>query len=155
MSRERSTAAAHALVFGASGLAGWAIVDQILKNYPKQGTFSKVTALVNRPLSIADSFWPDSSSPGCPELDLVCNINLAEGSVESFTELLKENVLDIGSVTHAFYFVYKQEMEPKVEVQVNCQMMERAVGALQDLCPELEFVVFPSGSKVCFSLFFD
>lgn len=94
---------AYAIVFGASGLAGWAIVDQILKNYPKEGTFSKVTALVNRPLEISETFWPDSS-PTRPDLNLVSGINLAHGSIESFTALLKERVSDISTVTHAFYF---------------------------------------------------
>lgn len=94
---------AHALVFGASGLAGWAVVDQLLENYPAEGTFSKVTALVNRPLSVAESYWP-SPSPSRPKLELVCNVNLAEGRVEEFTALLKEKVEDIGNVTHAFYF---------------------------------------------------
>jgi hypothetical protein len=30
---------ALAPVFGASGLAGWAAVDQFLENYPANGTF--------------------------------------------------------------------------------------------------------------------
>jgi len=47
----------HALVFGASGVAGWSVVDQILSNYPREGTFSKVTALVNRPLNFEESYW--------------------------------------------------------------------------------------------------
>ena len=94
---------AHALVFGASGLAGWGVVDQLLENYPTKGTFSKVTALVNRPLSIADSCWP-IASPSRPELDLVSNVNLTEGTVGEFTASLKRKVQDIGNVTHAFYF---------------------------------------------------
>lgn len=97
----------HALVFGASGLCGWAVVDQLLSNYPSRGTFSKVTALINRPFSVADSYWPDASpspSQSRPELDLVSNMDLTQGSVEDFTEMLKGKVEDIGGVTHAFYF---------------------------------------------------
>ena len=41
----------HALVFGASGISGWAIVNQILSDYPAKGVFSAVTALTNRPLT--------------------------------------------------------------------------------------------------------
>lgn len=94
---------AHALVFGASGLAGWGVVDQLLSNYPAEGTFAKVTALVNRPLTVAESYWP-SPSPSRPKLNLVSNLNLAEGTVEEFTALLKGKVEDIADVTHAFYF---------------------------------------------------
>lgn len=96
----------HALVFGASGLAGWAVVDQLLENYPAEGTFAKVTALANRSLSVADSYWP-SLSPLRPQLDLVSGVNLAEGTVEEFTASLKEKVDHDG--THAFYFGEFQE----------------------------------------------
>lgn len=44
--------------------------------------------------------------------------------------------------------VYKSEDNPEKEVRVNCKMLECAVGALNELCPKLEFLVFPSGTKV-------
>lgn len=103
MARSASATGAHALVFGASGLAGWGVVDQLLSNYPAPGAFSHVTALVNRPFSVADSCWPDPS-PSRPKLQLVSHVNLLKGSVEDFTAFLKCEVEDIGSVTHAFYF---------------------------------------------------
>ena len=104
MTQSRSTTTgAHALVFGASGLAGWGVVDQLLSNYPTQGTFSQVTALVNRPFSVADSYWP-SPSPTRPKLQLVPHVDLLKGSVEDFSAFLKREVENIESVTHAFYF---------------------------------------------------
>ena len=103
MAQSESGTGAHALVFGASGLAGWGVVDQLLSNYPTQGAFSQVTALVNRPFDVADSYWP-SPSPSRPKLQLVPHVDLLKGSVEDFTALLKRQVEDIGSVTHAFYF---------------------------------------------------
>ncbi|KAL8782221.1 MAG: hypothetical protein Q9213_005587 [Squamulea squamosa] len=136
----------HALVFGASGLIGWGIVDQLLSNYPAQGTFAKVTALVNRPLDVQHSFWP-LESPERPELHLVSGINLAEGTVESVTNLLRTNVEAIEEVTHVFYFVYKYEEKPEEEVRVVCGMLEHTVAALNRLAPKLEFLVFPSGTK--------
>ncbi|ORY60048.1 uncharacterized protein BCR38DRAFT_398122 [Pseudomassariella vexata] len=48
----------HALVFGASGILGWAVFDQILNNHFKKGIFSKATALSNRPLSKKNVVWP-------------------------------------------------------------------------------------------------
>lgn len=93
-----STKSAHALVFGASGLAGWGVVDQLLSNYPFEGTFSKVTALANRPLNVEDSYWP---SPSLPKLNLVSGINLTS---EGFAHEFASKVEDLGSVTHVFYF---------------------------------------------------
>lgn len=103
MPQSAPATSAHALVFGASGLAGWGVVDQLLSDYPAQGTFSRVTALVNRPFSLVDSYWP-GSSPSRPELLLVPHVNLLRGSIEDLTAFLKRQVGDIGNVTHAFYF---------------------------------------------------
>ncbi|KAJ9661101.1 hypothetical protein H2201_006651 [Coniosporium apollinis] len=82
-----------------------------------------------------------------PKLNLVSNLNLAEGTVEEFTALLKGKVEDIADVTHAFYFAYRPEQDAEVEVAVNRGMLERAIGALNHLSPKLRFVVFPSGTK--------
>lgn len=94
---------AHALVVGASGVAGWAVVDQILEHYPNHGTFSTVTALVNRPLAVADSGWPELSHSR-PRLDLVSGIDLTTGTADEFSSVLKEKVKNISRVTHVFYF---------------------------------------------------
>lgn len=145
MEASKSTGS-HAIVFGASGLAGWGVVDQLLENYPSKGTFSKVTAVVNRPLSVADSFWPISSPPERPKLELV-SVNLAEGSIEQFTELLKGKLEDVENITHAFYFALKPDDNSDMEVTINLGMIERAIGALDRLSPKLSFVVVPSGTK--------
>lgn len=44
--------------------------------------------------------------------------------------------------------VLKPENDLEDEVRVNRKMLECAVGALNNLCPQLEFLVFPSGTKV-------
>ncbi|KAI4202162.1 MAG: hypothetical protein LQ346_002014 [Caloplaca aetnensis] len=136
----------HALVFGASGLVGWGVVDQLLSNYPTQGTFSTVSALVNRPFNVEDSCWPERS-PARPDLQLVSGVNLAGATVEDLEKLLKAEVKGIERVTHVFYFVLKSENDPGEEVRVNRDMLECAVGALNSLCPQLDFLVFPSGTK--------
>lgn len=102
-SNSNSNSGAHALVFGASGLAGWGVVDQLLGGYPADGTFSKVTALVNRPFTVADSYWP-TPSPSRLTLDLVTGINLTEGTIEEFTAFLEKKVEDIANITHVYYF---------------------------------------------------
>ncbi|KAK0647305.1 Short chain dehydrogenase sirS [Lasiodiplodia hormozganensis] len=136
----------HALVFGASGLAGWAVVDELLSNYPAHGTFRKVTALVNRPLKLEDSWWP-APSPDRPELELIAGVNLLNGSVEEFTAFLKDKVKGVDTVTHVFYFAYKQEDDWSVETRVNTGMFERVVGAVDTLARGLKFFVFPSGTR--------
>lgn len=93
----------HALVFGASGLVGWGVVDQLLSNYPAQGTFIKITALVNRPFQIQNSFWPEES-PARPKLQLVSGVNLVEATVGSLVGLLSTEVQGIEDVTNVFYF---------------------------------------------------
>jgi len=59
--------------------------------------------MVNRALSVADSYWP-SLSPSRPKPDLVSGVHLAEGTVEEFTASLKGEVDDVADVTYAFYF---------------------------------------------------
>lgn len=93
----------QALVFGASGLVGWGVVDQLLANYPAQGTFSTVSALVNRPFKVEDSFWAERS-PERPDLQLVSGVNLAGATVEGVEKLLEAEVKGIENVTHVFYF---------------------------------------------------
>lgn len=93
----------HALVFGASGLTGWGVVDQLLKGYPEKGTFNRVSALINRPLELAHTGWT-IDSPGGPKIQLVPHVNLLEGSVDDFANELNSKVESLQTVTHAFYF---------------------------------------------------
>lgn len=57
------------------------------------------------------------------------------------------------TVTEPSPIVYMPGNDPKEEMQINRKMLECAVGALNQLCPELEFLVFPSGTKVGLPLF--
>ncbi|KAK7701782.1 hypothetical protein SLS57_011622 [Botryosphaeria dothidea] len=138
----------HALVLGASGLAGWAVVNELLSNYPTPGTFRKVTAVVNRPLNIEDYFWPAQSADR-PDLELVSGVNLLNGSTEEFTSFLKDKLKDIQTVTHVYYFAYKQEDDWTVETKVNTGMFDRVVRAIDSLAPGLKFFPFPSGTRGC------
>ncbi|KAI3608929.1 sirq protein [Moniliophthora roreri] len=138
-------AAKHAIVFGASGLAGWGVVDQLLRGYPSRGIFTRVTALVNRPLSLSDSGWMLELDG--PEIQVIPNINLLTGSVEEFGEDLKKRVPGLEIVTHMFYFAYKQVDDPLVENKTNCGMFDRALSAMEQYSPGLEFVAFPGGTR--------
>jgi nucleoside-diphosphate-sugar epimerase len=95
----------HALVFGASGLIGWSVVDQLLSQYPGPGHFKKVTAAIKRPANVKDFNWPHPTGEGQQlKLQLVCGINLLQGSVKDLADTLESSVSDIGTVTHVYYF---------------------------------------------------
>jgi len=87
-----------ALIFGASGVTGWAFVNEILNDYPKKGVWGKVQALTNRPLKQEDSFWPEDK-----RLNIVSGIDLLRGSQEDL-ELALSRIGGIEDVTHVYYF---------------------------------------------------
>jgi hypothetical protein len=99
MSKEQN----HAIIFGASGLVGWSVLDQLLSNYPKPGSFSGVTAVINRPVAEPDWGLPSASSHR-PGLQIVSGIDLLNGTADDLGRQLKERVPDVESVTHIFYF---------------------------------------------------
>ena len=92
----------HAIIYGASGLIGWALVDQLLQSYLHADSFEKVTAVTNRPLDASKSYWPDSD-PTRPELQLVSGVDLRRGDGAALAESLKQNVREIQNVTHVYY----------------------------------------------------
>lgn len=64
-----------ALVFGASGITGWAILRETLK-YPTTSTFHKVIGLTNRPLDRSKSFLPEDSRLAIfPGVDLTAAVD--------------------------------------------------------------------------------
>ena len=89
----------HALIYGASGISGWAIVNAILNGYPSKDTFSKVSALVNRPLTREMALWPND-----PRLQIVSGIDLLKGSQEDLNRTIKEKVPDVDSVTQVYFY---------------------------------------------------
>jgi hypothetical protein len=90
----------HALVFGASGITGWAITNQILKGYPEAGTFKKVTALTNRPLKQEATLWPTSD-----KLQLVSGLDLMnKNGQKALEDEMKRKIKDVDTVTHVFFF---------------------------------------------------
>jgi nucleoside-diphosphate-sugar epimerase len=92
----------HAIVYGASGLIGWAIVNQLLDSYPNAGAFSKVTAVTNRPLNLSETYWPIPNSKR-PDLELVSGIDIGQEDETAVADTLKLTVRDIDTVTHVFY----------------------------------------------------
>lgn len=92
----------HAIVYGASGLIGWAVVNQLLNSYPHAGAFSKVTAVTNRPLNLSETFWPELN-PQRPGLELVSGIDIGNEDETAVAKALKSTVTHIETITHVFY----------------------------------------------------
>jgi hypothetical protein len=87
----------RAIVFGASGVTGWSLVNEILNDYPERGAWDSVIAMTNRPLKQEDSYWPAD-----PRLQIVSGVDLL-GSLDQIEEALKKNVKDVEKITHAYY----------------------------------------------------
>lgn len=96
---QRARMGNHALVFGGTGIQGWAVVNQILNGYPFEDAFDKVTALTNRPVT-EKMLWPESK-----KLQTVSGINLltARGQ-QGLEKEMKEKIPSAESVTHMFFF---------------------------------------------------
>jgi hypothetical protein len=92
----------HAIILGASGVIGWCLVDQLLSSYTRTGSFSKVTAVTNRPLKLSEPHWPENTSTR-PDLQLVSGIDLLHGNGADLAKSLFQRLKDVGSVTHIFY----------------------------------------------------
>ena len=89
----------HALVFGATGIQGWAIINEILKGYPSADAFEKVTALTNRPLT-ENILWPKSD-----KLQIISGINLlTDEGQDGLEQIMREKIPGVETVTHVFFF---------------------------------------------------
>ncbi|KAM0298070.1 hypothetical protein ACHAPM_008766 [Fusarium culmorum] len=139
-----STPQNHAVVFGATGLIGWAAVNQLLSSYPAPNTFASVTAVSNRSLDAQRTFWPKESSER-PKVQLVSGVDLKSGELK---EQLKDNVAGIEKTTHVFYFVFAPHDEDhQEECKINCDMMRNVASALNALSPNLKSFVYSGGTR--------
>lgn len=86
-----------ALVFGASGISGWAITNNLF-NYPTPTTFSRIIGLTNRPLDSKASALPTDDA----RLELYSGVNLRD-DLETVKAKLSETVPRLDEVTHVYY----------------------------------------------------
>ncbi|KAJ5113915.1 hypothetical protein N7456_002449 [Penicillium angulare] len=135
----------HAIVYGASGIIGWALVDQLLSSYPHATSFSKVTAVTNRPLNLSESHWPEPVDQR--ELQLVSGIDLRQGDGPTLAHSLAQKVRNIGEVTHIFYLVFTAIEDDIEEVALNSRMFQNVIDAHNLISPNLKFVAFPGGTR--------
>lgn len=65
-------------------------------------TFSKVTAVTNRPLTLSETFWSQATSQ-LPDLELVAGNDIGQEDEIVVTSALESTVKDIEKITHVFY----------------------------------------------------
>ena len=138
----------HALVLGASGIIGWACVNALLSGYPTEDAFRKVTALTNRPLDLGANLWPISS-----KIQLISGIDILEGDQRQLEKTLQERA-GIATVTHVYFCAYIQDSDPSKETQINGDLLQRTVMAIEKIAPNLEFILLPIGTKVVLISFY-
>lgn len=90
----------HAIVFGCSGINGWALVNQLLSGYPSNGAFEKVTAVANRKFMLKDAQWPHVYGN---RLQLVSGVDLLVEDDDSLQKVLSEKLSSIETVSHVYY----------------------------------------------------
>ncbi|PYI31177.1 hypothetical protein BP00DRAFT_475592 [Aspergillus indologenus CBS 114.80] len=132
----------HAIVFGCSGINGWALVNQLLSDYPAPGTFSRVTAVANRAFSPADAQWPSDD-----RLQIVSGVDLLAGDDQALAATLREKIPAVETISHVYYAAYRASDNAAEECRLNKEMLRAAVQALETLSPKLSFVTLITGTK--------
>jgi hypothetical protein len=94
-STKESKTGLQALVFGASGITGWAITNSAL-TYPTSSTFSRVVGLTSRPLSLETSGFPTDS-----RLQLYSDLDLSQDA-ETITKYLRK-IEKVERITHVYF----------------------------------------------------
>jgi hypothetical protein len=85
-----------ALVFGASGISGWAVTKNLL-SYPTATTLDRVIGLMHRPRTIAETGLPQD-----PRLELYSGVDL-RANFETVKKQMQERIPDLNQVTHVYY----------------------------------------------------
>ncbi|KAF2008563.1 hypothetical protein BU24DRAFT_474988, partial [Aaosphaeria arxii CBS 175.79] len=130
----------HALVFGASGISGWSLLNQ-LKDYPSPTTFSRITGLSNRPLTLEQAQLHTDS-----RYNLVNGIDLTK-PVQEVARLLKEKIEDAEGITHVFYAAYIQTGDFESLKKINCDLLKVAVEAVEQVSSKLKTIILQTGGK--------
>ncbi|KAL4780060.1 hypothetical protein BJX76DRAFT_339163 [Aspergillus varians] len=133
-----------ALVFGASGISGWAVTKNLL-SYPSSTTFSRIIALTHRPRTVEDSGLPSD-----PRLELYSGIDL-RGTLQDVKHQMQSRIPDLEQVTHVYYLAYTNATAYTENVMairdINVGMTSNAVHAVDQLCGHMKFFLLQTGTN--------
>lgn len=149
-----------AVVFGVSGISGFGMANALLR--PKyKSTIKRVIALSKHPLTLEESGLPDD-----PRLTLSAGVDLLQ-SVEDVAAALRSQVPGIEEATDVFYTGGQPRRgpygRPLIELGAfntsntdnqlvmkddNTRMLSTAVGAMEQVAPNLSFIALQTGSNV-------
>ncbi|KAL3461854.1 hypothetical protein BJX64DRAFT_277636 [Aspergillus heterothallicus] len=133
-----------ALVFGASGISGWAVTKNLL-SYPTSTTFSRVIALTHRPRTVAETGLPQD-----PRLELYSGIDL-RSNLQDVKQQMQSKIPNLDEVTHVYYLAYANATaytENVMEIRnINVGMTSNAVHACDQLCGQMKFFLLQTGTN--------
>ncbi|KAK1069599.1 hypothetical protein LTR74_004712 [Friedmanniomyces endolithicus] len=129
----------QALVFGASGITGYALLKQLLV-YPTPTTFSRVIGLTRRSLRTDVAQLPDDH-----RIELYSDLDLTDRAQTLFH---LQHIPGIKETTHVFYAAYAGHGTDYQELKrVNCEILTNAVGTCEIVCPKMQFFTLQTGGK--------
>ncbi|KAK5991891.1 Short chain dehydrogenase sirQ [Cladobotryum mycophilum] len=140
-----SSAHRTALVFGASGITGWAVLREALQ-YPTANAFHRVIGLSNRPMDRSRFLLPEDK-----RLILAHGIDLTT-TVDDVAAKLS-GIESIGDVTDVYFAAYFQPAGAsdfeghEILKEVNVRMLETAILAVERVSPSLRFWTLQTGGK--------
>jgi nucleoside-diphosphate-sugar epimerase len=82
-----------------------------------------------------------------PTLHIADGIDLSRGTVEDMKEVFLRRLPSIETVTHVYFFAYCCHENIATESDINVSMLRRGLGAIEELSPNLQYVILPSGTK--------
>ncbi|KAL5336870.1 hypothetical protein BJX70DRAFT_371360 [Aspergillus crustosus] len=133
-----------ALVFGASGISGWAVTKNLL-SYPSPTTFSRVIALTHRPRTLEETRLPVD-----PRLELYSGVNLRD-SLEDVKDQLQGKIAKVEEITHVYYLAYTNSTAYSENVMdiksLNVGMTSNAIHAADQLFQGLRFFLLQTGTN--------
>ncbi|KAM0207323.1 hypothetical protein ACHAQD_012115 [Fusarium lateritium] len=131
---------AHALIFGASGISGWSLLNQA-RIYPSPSAFARITGTTNRPTSISQLQIPQDD-----RIQLASGIDLTR-TVDEVVTALKKKVPHVDTVSHVFFTAYIPRDDFESLKTVNTSLLEVAVRAVERISPKFKVFILQTGGK--------
>ncbi|KAK3115278.1 hypothetical protein LTR53_005549 [Teratosphaeriaceae sp. CCFEE 6253] len=139
MERKPSEGALQALVFGASGVTGYALLKELLV-YPSPTTFTRVIGLTRRPLHADVAQLPEDQ-----RLELYSDLDLTDRDKTLFH---LQHVPGVEHTTHVFFAAYAGHGSDYATLKaVNVEILTNAVGTCEIVCPQMRFFTLQTGGK--------